>query len=104
MKKLLCAAFLAVPFVFAACGGEPGTEPGTSEPSVQKTEETKVCPYLVPYCPTDCKLVGGCPQQCVCDNGQSTLCGTQHCGANQYCCSSTTVGYECLAIGQMCPL
>lgn len=103
MKKLVCAVLLAVPFVFAACGGEPGNEP-SNEPSAQKTEEARVCPYFVPYCPPECKLVGTCPQQCACNNGQSTLCGTQHCGANEYCCTSTTAGYECLPVGYMCPL
>jgi hypothetical protein len=94
---------LSLPLAAAACGAEPGTG-STEDPAGQNQEAIKVCPYAIPYCAPECKLVGGCPQQCVCDNGQSTLCGSQHCGKNQYCCDSTTVGYECLAIGAMCPL
>ncbi len=98
MKKIAAVVLFAVPFAFA-CSAQ------VDEPTKSTDEGVKVCPYLVPAC-TDpgCKLVGGCPQQCVCDNGASTQCGTQHCGANQYCCSSTTVGYECLNVGYMCPL
>lgn len=97
VKKLFLAVAMAFPFVFA-CSAQ------VDEPTQQSDESVKVCPYAVPYCPSSCRLVGGCPQQCVCDNGQSTLCGTQRCGANEYCCNSTTVGYECLPTGYMCPL
>jgi hypothetical protein len=98
VKKALIAAAFAFPFVFA-CSAQ------VDEPTTQQSgEAVKVCPYLVPYCPPDCKLVGGCPQQCVCNNGQTTLCGTQHCNKNEYCCTSTTVGEECLPTGYMCPL
>ena len=97
MKKVVLAFVVAFPFVFACSAQVDG-------PTGQSDDNVKVCPYLVPACDPGCKLVGGCPQQCVCDNGASTQCGTQHCGKNEYCCSSTTVGYECLGVGQMCPL
>jgi hypothetical protein len=99
VKKILIAAAFGLPFAFA-CSAQ------VDEPTQQSDQSVKVCPYLVPYCPSDsgCKLVGGCPQQCVCNGGQTTLCGTQHCNKNEYCCTSTTVGDECLAIGTMCPL
>lgn len=108
MKQFLSVALFALPFLVAACGGVPG-DPGSStgpsnDPTGQQTAAVKACPYMIPYCPSDCRLVGRCPAQCVCDNGQSTLCGTQHCGANEYCCASTTAGYECLPTGYMCPL
>ena len=102
MKKFVAVLFALLPLA-AACGADPGSSTG-DDPAGQNEQAVKVCPYLVPYCPPECKLVGGCPQQCVCDNGASTLCGTQHCGPKQYCCASTTVGYECLDIGYMCPL
>ncbi len=99
MKKIFAAAVLAaVPCVFA-CSAQ------VDPPTQQSDEAVKVCPYLVPACDTtNCRLVGGCPQQCVCDNGAWTQCGTQRCGPNDYCCDSSTVGYECLPIGSMCPL
>ena len=100
MRSFFAVLLLAVPFA-SACGSDVGpTEP----PAGHAEQSVKVCPYAVPYCPSDCKLVGACPQQCACNNGQSTLCGTQHCGSGQYCCNSTTAGYECLPIGYMCPL
>ncbi len=101
MKKAFAVVVSLVVPVLAACSSAP-----VDGPTDNTDQAVKVCPYAIPYCDTSagCKLVGGCPEQCVCDNGTSTLCGTQHCGANQYCCNSTTVGYECLPTGYMCPL
>ena len=104
MKKLFAAAVVCLPLV-ACASADPSHDPVPEQPA-KTGEAAKVCPYAVPYCDlTQCKLVGGCPEQCVCDNGASTQCGPSlHCGANQYCCDSTTAGYECLPIGYMCPL
>jgi hypothetical protein len=97
-KKALAAVVIVLP-ILAACGSDATV----ADPPVDKTDEgLKVCPYAIPYCAPDCKLVGGCPQQCVC--GNTTKCGNKPCGKNEYCCNSTTVGYECLPTGYMCPL
>lgn len=105
MKKVLAALILAFPLA-AACAADPSTSQDPTEKSDKTEQATHVCPYLVPFCDTSagCKLVGGCPQQCVCDNGKTIQCGTQHCGPNEYCCNSTTAGNECLPVGYMCPL
>ncbi len=104
MKMLFAAVAVCLPLV--ACASADPTRDPAPEQTGKTDQAAKVCPYAVPYCDlTHCKLVGGCPEQCVCDNGASTQCGPSlHCGPNQYCCDSTTVGYECLSIGQMCPL
>jgi len=99
-NKLVLALGLVSLFAAAGC---------STAPVAPASADLRVCPYLVPYCPPTCTLVGNCPQQCQCPNGSGghvTLCGASHCGGGDVCCPGTLnadggVNYVCVH-GSVC--
>ncbi len=96
MKRLV--GILVLSFVGVGCGGAPPEQTGETE------EAARVCPFLVPFCPAECKLVGGCPQRCHCPQG-FIQCGDNNvCNPQQTCCVGQPFPVPTCIDGTICPI
>jgi len=80
---------------------------GPESPTADTSDELKACPYLVPYCPESCNLVGHCPQKCACPKGWSECSDgttTTMCNPHQTCCVGQPFQTPTCIDGSICPI
>lgn len=100
MRRVMAVIAMGV----VSLGGCGAVEPANEEASGSIRQEVKACPFLIPYCPPDCKLEGHCPQKCECPPGHKATCGTNHCAPQQTCCSGQPFPTPTCIDGTICPI